>query len=321
MSTNNQGPKTKDWCFTSFKDTLAEPILDGVQYFIAQKERCPDTGRTHWQGFVQFKLRSYRTRVQRLIADNAAHCEVRRGSPSKAAEYCKKDDSRVDDTPRIEFGQLLEPRDESVTREPGIEDVCRAALAANSREEAIEIIKQRAPSLLFRSFFGVQALLKQEFPERPVPFVYKPRFGWNLPQAITNWLSVEFPKPERAKCLIVVGASRLGKTNWARSLGPHMFWRSQVNYGDWNPDARYIVIDDIDWRFIPQKKGILTQMGEITLTDKYVKKLKVINNKPAIVLTNNEPEFETDSEYWLGTPNCVLVRITEPLFDLTQLAI
>jgi hypothetical protein len=98
-----------------------------------------------------------------------------------------------------------------------------------------------------------------------------------------------------------------------------MFWRGNVNFGGWRNDAKYIVIDDIPWKFIPQKKSILTQMGDITLTDKYVKKLDVNNNKPAIYLTNDEPNFEEEDSYW--RQNTVIVKLFDKLFDKNQLAI
>lgn len=319
MSRVQRGPRTTDWCFTSFAGEIGSSPQDACDYFVAQKERCPDTGREHWQGFVQFKLRVHRSRIQGLLGDATAHCEPRRGSSREAADYCKKDDSRLHDHQRIEWGHLIERGNEEEENLPRAERVCRRALQADRRETALEIIEQGAPSLLFRSFFGIQALLQQRFPERETPFVYKPHYAWNLPQALADWTRVEYRKSERAKCLILVGPSRLGKTNWARSLGPHMFWRGQVNYGAWDQRAKYIVIDDIEWKFIPQKKSILTQMGDITLTDKYVKKKNVCNDKPAIVLTNDMPNFENDYIYW--NLNSVVVLISEPLFIENQLAI
>lgn len=321
MQRKPRGPRVKDWCFTSFQDNLGltgnETELD---YFVAQRERCPDTGREHWQGFCQYKSGVCRSRIQGLISDPVAHCEPRRGSSREASDYCKKNDSRVCNVERIEYGQLIERGNETSTREPAIEDVCRRALGADSREEAIATIEQGAPSLLFRSFFSIQALMRERFPDNTTPFVYKPHWAWNLPTAIADWLRVEYTKCERAKCLILVGPTRLGKTNWARSLGPHMFWRGNVNYGGWNQNARYIVIDDIEWKYIPQKKSILTQMGHITLTDKYVKKLDVFNDKPAIFCTNDMPTIEDGfNEYW--HVNTTVVCLNEKLFNEGQLAI
>ena len=98
-----------------------------------------------------------------------------------------------------------------------------------------------------------------------------------------------------------------------------MFWRGNVNYGGWDQDAKYIVIDDIPWQFIPQKKSILTAMGDITLTDKYVKKIDVLNDKPAIVCTNETPDFGEERAYW--ERNTTLVFLEGVLFDVKQKAL
>jgi hypothetical protein len=98
-----------------------------------------------------------------------------------------------------------------------------------------------------------------------------------------------------------------------------MFWRGQVNYGSWDQEAKYIVIDDIPWQFIPQKKSILTQMGDVTLTDKYVKKINVKNDKPAIILANEMPQFGEEQSYW--ETNTLICSIEYKLFNEDQLAI
>lgn len=109
---------------------------------------------------------------------------------------------------------------------------------------------------------------------------------FNLPGTLVQWVDEELPKTERAKCLVLLGESRLGKTAWARSLGRHMYFRGHFNIDKWDPEAKYIVFDDIPWAFIPQKKSLLTQMGECDITQKY-RPVRTINvTMPAIVLAN-----------------------------------
>lgn len=79
-----------------------------------QLERCPETYRYHWQGYVLF------ARKQTLAACKTrhptAHWEPRRGTHEQARDYCKKEDTRVsgDDPENVhdpgpfEFGD--EPR-------------------------------------------------------------------------------------------------------------------------------------------------------------------------------------------------------------------
>lgn len=136
-----------------------------------------------------------------------------------------------------------------------------------------------------------------------------------LPRAIKTWLADEFTKTERAKCLCLIGPTRCGKTAWARSLGQHVFWRGLFSVTEWRDEAKYLVLDDIDWEFLPNKKQLLTAMGECILTDKYVKKTTLVNYKPAIYLCNTDPrdKWTTDeSSYW--GENMTFVTIKGPLF-------
>lgn len=86
--------------FTSFEESVDLP-KDEVEYSIYQKEKCPSTGRVHWQGFVRFKSRKRFSTVKRLLGDNV-HIEYAR-CVAKAIEYCSKEESRLESP--IEIGE------------------------------------------------------------------------------------------------------------------------------------------------------------------------------------------------------------------------
>lgn len=320
MSTNtsSRGPKSQYWTFVSYENNINHSEDAKIQFFIVQREQCPSTNRLHWQGYIQFKKRQYRSAVQSYIRDPVAHCEPAKGDAKSNVKYCSKDDTATNPPERIQWGLCDENAGVRANKRK-LDEVCQSAWGAKSREEAFNILVEQAPSIIFRSYHSVKAALDYRFPTKIEPFIYKPTFAWKLPATITYWLKYEFSKRERAKCLILVGPTRLGKTNWARSLGRHMFWRGQVNYGSWDQEAKYIVIDDIPWQFIPQKKSILTQMGDVTLTDKYVKKINVKNDKPAIILANEMPQFGEEQSYWEA--NTLICSIEYKLFNEDQLAI
>ena len=53
--------------------------------------------------------------------------------------------------------------------------------------------------------------------------VWEPKYKgcpWLETPEMKRWREEELPKAERAKCLILVGPTRLGKTQWARHLFP-----------------------------------------------------------------------------------------------------
>jgi len=303
-------------CFTAFQD--AEPSWDPnlMAYLVYQRERCPDTGRLHWQGYCEFHRDRKIGGIQTALGIGRSHVEGRRGSQDQAIEYCTKQESRISEA--IEKGTRKTDRS-AKGKAKGIDKdaVYAQAIAEPDFNRAMEIIRLAMPSEYCRGYCNIRASLQYKV-KRPV-YKRELQFGWSLPDGITNWMGTESQKVERARCLVIVGPTRLGKTAWARSLGNHLFWRGQVNLGEWDQAAKFIVIDDIPWKFIPQKKSLLTQMGDITVTDKYVKKLNVCNDKPAIVLLNEFTGFEEEESYWEA--NTTVVRLDRELFDRSQHAL
>lgn len=88
----------KHWCFTSYKtqEELTQAITrsDEYEYIVFQTEVCPETERVHQQGFIMMKKPVRFNNIKKVLGDNAAHCEKRKGTVKQAIEYCKKDDSR-----------------------------------------------------------------------------------------------------------------------------------------------------------------------------------------------------------------------------------
>ncbi len=101
---------SRHWCFTLYG--TPQPFLGatelpvGVRYVIYQREKCPDTGRHHWQGYVEFTTPVRLARARRTIG-GAPHCEPRRGSREEAREYCRKLDSRCEGHDPIELGTWI----------------------------------------------------------------------------------------------------------------------------------------------------------------------------------------------------------------------
>lgn len=81
--------QSKNWCFTSFSDSVDWLLSDNVSYFVVGNEMCPDTGKWHKQGYVQFKNRMRMTQLKKI--DLTIHWERSRGTPLEASAYCKKD--------------------------------------------------------------------------------------------------------------------------------------------------------------------------------------------------------------------------------------
>lgn len=81
----------KAWIGTYYQDLW--PQLSGLLYSVRQKEKCPSTGRLHWQFFLIFSQRKRFQTVQRLLP--GAHLEPARDL-EKSRDYCMKIESRIE---------------------------------------------------------------------------------------------------------------------------------------------------------------------------------------------------------------------------------
>jgi hypothetical protein len=123
---------------------------------------------------------------------------------------------------------------------------------------------------------------------------------------------------KRPHSIIAFGGSRLGKTDWARSLGPHVYFRGTFNLktllaiGAENVD--YMIWDDVSWKDSALKdenyKNWMGGQDKFTVTDKYRGKVDVTWGKPAIFLSNRNPliGIPDEDKRWLKS-NCTIIDL------------
>lgn len=88
-----------DWTFTWFSvdGHKVWTVLDALyetgdfHYIVAQHEVGGETGRSHWQGFLQRKKKATLWRMKKYITQRV-RWEPRRGTVAEAANYCMKED-------------------------------------------------------------------------------------------------------------------------------------------------------------------------------------------------------------------------------------
>lgn len=100
---NARTPKHRNWCFTAFK----EPVIDtgSVSYYIYQKEKCPKTGKEHYQGYIEFDEVRRLSECKNVFTTEkvSVHVEPRKGTQEQAIAYCMKSETAVGEP--VKFGK------------------------------------------------------------------------------------------------------------------------------------------------------------------------------------------------------------------------
>lgn len=86
----------RNLCYTSYRNFTIPHESDGVLFWLAQKEKCPTTGRLHMQGYLRLSKPWRRKRIQTLLQDSTAHLETIGGTHEDNVLYCTKAETRVE---------------------------------------------------------------------------------------------------------------------------------------------------------------------------------------------------------------------------------
>jgi len=128
--------RAKDYCFTAYCET-APVEAAGVTYLVFQREAGNETHREHWQGYVEFQNAKSFKAAQKCLKIGFSHMEKRKGTPTQAAEYCMKEETRKAGTIPKEFGERK--ADPAQGKRSDLEDVAKAVIAKKRvREVALE---------------------------------------------------------------------------------------------------------------------------------------------------------------------------------------
>ena len=154
-------------------------------------------------------------------------------------------------------------------------------------------------------------------PEKPA---YVPKYT-NYPgvlRVMQDWVDTYINTTEdihRPKSLVLWGPSRIGKTEWARSLGYHSYFQGMFNLEEMKEDCDYVVFDDVPGKYFPSYKQWLGGQRDFNCTDKYKKKRLLSGGWPCIACMNEDPmKVETWDKEWLKH-NIVSVYIDHKLWE------
>lgn len=90
--------RVRNWVLTSFRNDPPEFSDKYMRYMCYQREKCPKSGKLHWQGYVELKEGLELSAVKIILEDPKVHLEPRKGTQQQAIDYCMKKESAVADS-------------------------------------------------------------------------------------------------------------------------------------------------------------------------------------------------------------------------------
>jgi len=97
--------QSKNWIGTSFDEEMVLPPRTLLEYACYQREKCPSSGKLHWQFFVVFTTKRRFKGAKSLLGDKV-HLELCK-CPEKGRLYCMKEETR--ESAPIEIGHFGSP--------------------------------------------------------------------------------------------------------------------------------------------------------------------------------------------------------------------
>lgn len=278
-----------------------------VESIVVAQEHHEDGG-LHLHVFVRF-TRKFDSRNERVFDYDEYHPNIQcPRSPKSCYEYCKKADDECIDTFPAGYGTIKRKWGDIISDSQTKDDFLAAVVEHYPRDAAL-------------SWRRLGEFCESRYREYSPD--YQPTYqesAFRIPECIADWKRANFdhPRPERPKSLVIISDSRYGKTQWARSLGAHVYWNSYYSLDSFDTSRDYIVIDDLTWERIPAWKALFGSQREFVLTDKYRKKSCFKNwGKPAIFCINHDCDYRRgrsrDELRWLNE-NVVFCELNNKLF-------
>ena len=201
--------RAKFWCFTSYADEMPTVLPAGVTYMVYQREVCPETTREHWQGYLELATRQRLPGVKLALGDPAAHCEVRKGTATQAAEYCQKSDSRKEGSEPVELG-------------------ARTTIVQGERTDLL----------------AVKALLDEGKTEIEIADQQFVTWAKHY-RAVERYKRLQTAARDfKTDLFVLCGETGVGKSKVCREEFPDAYWKPRSNWWDGYDGAEVVIIDD-----------------------------------------------------------------------------
>lgn len=244
-----RAPRYRRWCWTDFKNSyenapkiyqkMSESYL--VRGIWGNPEKCPETGKFHWQCYGEFFDKVPMKYIQECVGYKC-HCENTKGSAGANIRYCSKPDTRWPGCEPFQFG-------ESGEQKGGQANVVWKEVKKMIDENKTDTeIAEVYPHVIAMYSHGVEKIRNLKY-EIPTP-------NYLYPFDFANEIFWEPEWGNRQNHRMYVKPSQWGFNAWLKSMeGYHIDIINKTTYGfgEQITGAHLIVIncvEDIDWEFI-----------------------------------------------------------------------
>ena len=265
--------------------------------FVRVCRELHDDGTPHLHVLVQFegKVQITNKRLFDLTSANRSsrqHPNIQAArSASDVKNYIEKGGDYLD------WGQFQVDGRIARGGQQAVNYVYASAINTTNKNAALEIIKEKAPKDFILQYHNINANLDKIFQKPPAP--YQNPFSqqtYTVPNELQQWAQDNVmdsaARPIRPKSIIIEGPSRIGKTLWARSLGPHNYLCGHVDLNQkvFSNNSWYNVIDDVSPKYLKHWREFIGAQKDWQSNTKYGKPILVQGGIPSIILCNPGPD-------------------------------
>lgn len=301
-----------------------------VEKLMVAEEVGHERGRRHFHCYIKFEKKISANEFSFDCFGLHPHIDKVRRRGTRSIEPMLRYLTKEDENPLSTFDwrAILEENDQETQRrrQPNWDLYQQEGLTQN--QVFMRLADEGFSADLANHFFNWNAYIKRMFIEEPrLPYVPNPNYRFKLPESLAIWQHVQFNGWMqmlttdgwfRPRSLVLIGPSRCGKTEWARSLGRHMYFNNLINLDDWDETADYIVLDDFSSdivKYFPCWKCFFGGQKEFVLTDKYRGKKTVHWGKPMIWLSNEDIFHNLKMEHIdFIKANCEVIVLNNKLY-------
>jgi len=308
--------------------SLLCPIEDAItkkrasfEYYGAQE--LHEDGAPHYHVVIRFKhqpcIRNARDAFMLFRDREQVTCAVNFITPDKgesvASFLSKTQNYAVKTRPESVFGKYIDP---ALKRREHFQQIIHSTTPADCESLMREYMSEKWITMnrQLRDFAAARGPPGWQPKHTISKYTKRP---WILPPAIQQWYSTNFEQPVNGRytSLIIVGGSRLGKTEWAQSFG-----KPDVITSCWCIDAiqdgaSHLVVNDVDPARFDNWRDVLGCQVQFHATDKYKSKKLLVFNRPTVWTCNPDldPRKVPAIAAYLVSSGTVVVDLVQPLYE------